>query len=221
MVYIVERVEYVARVQGDGNGNGEFVLWVGPCPVAHVRQEDGDGAASKRFRWFALDQGDRPRPANPRRSAAISRFQIAISPGDETRVYAEISNSSWADVTLTGRFAAGGGSLKAEQGYLQDNRLFGVLESIAAASDDAAVASIVPGMFSASAPALRSMLTSIPSGPWRDKLVARWIESRVRPAPLTSFSTLQEPLDRRPGGSTAGASTLVNAGLAAIAECHD
>jgi RNA polymerase sigma factor (sigma-70 family) len=105
-VFLVERIDYAARVQGDMNGSGEFILQVGLREVARVRETGEADQAAKKFQWVELGREDRVVSADAmpvRGSLAVS---IPIAPGAEADVWVGISNSCWADVTLSGRFVA-------------------------------------------------------------------------------------------------------------------
>ncbi len=89
---------------GDSNGHGEFKLVVGFCPIAHIAEALDPTTHEKTLRWFSLDRGSSS--LAPKTSVrAEMTVNIPIRRGDEPKVFVEIANSSWADVTLSGRFA--------------------------------------------------------------------------------------------------------------------
>jgi RNA polymerase sigma-70 factor (ECF subfamily) len=107
MVFLIERVEYAARVQGDSNGRGSFVLSIGSQTVAGIR-EGRDAGSGKQFVWSELDREEQVVAPDAMPVRGALSVSIPVRPGQESQVYAEITNSSWADVTLSGRFVKAG-----------------------------------------------------------------------------------------------------------------
>jgi hypothetical protein len=98
MAFRVDEIEYTARVYGDSNGDGEFLLFVGPFRVAHVDED------RERFWLRTIDEGSAPVTKTDMPVVRRHSVKIFVRAGHESEVYAEIANSSACDVTLRGAF---------------------------------------------------------------------------------------------------------------------
>lgn len=170
MLYVIERIEYVAQVQGDSNGPGSFQLQVGPLPVANVRENRSRDAEAKAFHCFGIDRGVRTSAADDMPIRGNLAVHIELRPGEESEVFAAIANSSWADVTLSGRLVPEDAQAKGGKRGRLDQDLLWTLELIAGAADEAGASIAARGLSKESAVTMRSFLKSIPAGAWRDRL---------------------------------------------------
>jgi hypothetical protein len=78
-IWVVTSIDYAARTPGDGNGHGEFVVGL------------------RRERLVEV-----PRSQTPSRGRWTGRLEL--HPGDESRFYVELANSSSCDLTIQGHF---------------------------------------------------------------------------------------------------------------------
>jgi RNA polymerase sigma-70 factor (ECF subfamily) len=166
MVFIIERIDYVAKVEGDTNGPGEFTLWVGPLPIARVRESDRSEPARRSVLWFDLERGSRPVDREVAVRGSLST-KIPILPGQEYGVFVEIRNSSWADVTLHGRFERREGDALGVKRVRPDHWVLFTLEQLAEGNLPTTDIARSSGE---SVPTLRGMLEMMPQGVVKERL---------------------------------------------------
>jgi len=99
-IWVVETITFEARADGDSNGPGEFSLRVGPFPIAHIEHRRSEDVRV----LFTLDRGVRYLEPTERLVNKTLDMQIALRPGEESSVCAEVANSSLCGITLSGRF---------------------------------------------------------------------------------------------------------------------
>ncbi len=177
-VYLVERIAYQAYVKGDSNGHGEFTLWVNGRPLAHVFEDPKVKGQQTQFHWFGLDRGVESVAVEGMPIQAQVHVRIPIRRGDEDKVYVEIANSSWADVTLSGRFVPEEGHPQDELPRDSDFSFLRELEGVAAALDDSAAIKLFPAKRLDFAAKLERVLEIVPPGAWRERLMLVLAECR-------------------------------------------
>jgi len=99
-VFVVHSIRYRARADGDSNGHGEFLLRVGPYRVAHLEED----RRSEGYAWTRIGEETRIVGAGKFPISGTLFCRVQIRPGDEKHVFAEIANSSYAEVVLEGEF---------------------------------------------------------------------------------------------------------------------
>jgi RNA polymerase sigma-70 factor (ECF subfamily) len=103
-VFLVERVEWTARC--DGDGRGEFLIDVGPYRIAHGKQLEGGPDGEPRHEVFSLDRGVVRVGADAFPLRGVARVRIPLRSGREGQVAVEIANRATVDATFLGRFVA-------------------------------------------------------------------------------------------------------------------
>ncbi|MFH0944500.1 MAG: sigma-70 family RNA polymerase sigma factor [Planctomycetota bacterium] len=78
-VWVVTAIDYVAQTPGDSNGHGEFVVGFKNEKLVEIPESE----TPTRGRWTG---------------------RVELRPGDESRFYVELANSSLCDVTVQGHF---------------------------------------------------------------------------------------------------------------------
>jgi len=98
-VWVVKFIEFAARTDGDTNGWGEFLLYVGPFTIAHFPKDYHSENAI-----YTIDGGVRVLEAGESTVKHSLAMNIPLWPGDEKDVVAEVANSSLCDVVIRGDF---------------------------------------------------------------------------------------------------------------------
>ncbi len=96
-VFVVDSIEWRARLENGATGPLEFEVWAGPYRVASREVRGADRAI-----LHAIDRGVLP-DRSP--TSASGRFTgpVAIRPGEETRVSAHARNGTRCDAAIAGR----------------------------------------------------------------------------------------------------------------------